>query len=134
MTSKPVVLFVCRHNSGRSQIASGLMRAKYGDTVTVRSGGIEPAEHVNEAGATVLAECGIDISDQTPSHVTEEDLRSATVVVTLVDGVDLAEYDGVSHERWILSDPTSWDIEHIRPLIDDIERRVHQLAARIHPA
>jgi arsenate reductase (thioredoxin) len=134
MTSKPSVLFVCRHNSGRSQIAAGLMRAKYGDMVTVRSGGIEPAGHVNEAGATVLAERGIDITDQTPRHVTEEDLRSARVVVTLVDGVELAEYEGVSHERWILPDPASWDIEHIRPLIDDIERRVDELAARMRIA
>lgn len=81
MTSKPDVLFVCRHNSGRSQIAAGLMRAKYGDVVTVRSGGIEPAERVNAVGATALAERGIDITDQTPRHVTEEDLRSASVVV-----------------------------------------------------
>jgi arsenate reductase (thioredoxin) len=143
MTSKPSVLFVCRHNSGRSQIAPGLMRAKYGDIVTVRSRGIEPAERVNEAGATVLAERvneagatvlaerGIDITDQTPRHVTEEDLRSAGVVVTLVDGVELAEYQGVSHERWTLPDSASWDIEHIRPLIDDIERRVDNLAAQI---
>jgi arsenate reductase (thioredoxin) len=134
VTGKPTVLFVCRHNSGRSQIAAGLMRAKHGDIVTVRSGGIEPAEHVNKVGATALAERGIDITDQTPRHVRDEDLRSASVVVTLVDGVQLAEYDGVRHERWVLPDPDSWDIEHIRPLIDDIERRVDQLAAQMSTA
>lgn len=134
MTTKPDVLFVCRHNSGRSQIAAGLMRAKYSDIVTVRSGGIEPAEHVNEVGATALAERGIDITNQTPRHVTEDDLRSASVVVTLVDGVELAQYDGVRRERWVLPDPDSWDIEHIRPLIDDIEYRVDQLATHMKSA
>ncbi|WP_166792571.1 heat-shock protein HtpX [Cryobacterium algoricola] len=131
MSGRPEVLFVCRHNSGRSQIAAGLMRARFGDVVTVLSGGIEPADAVNPHGAAALLARGIDIRHQLPRRVTDDELRTAAVVVTLVDGIELPRHDGVRHERWILPDPAQWSAVEILPLVDDIEHRVSDLATRV---
>ena len=131
MSERPEVLFICRHNSGRSQIAAGLMHARFGHEFSVRSAGIDPAEAINAHGAAALLVRGIDIRDRMPRRVTGTELRTASVVVTLVDGIDLPRHEGVRHERWILPDPAAWTAEEIVPLVDDLERRVAELATRI---
>jgi len=107
------------------------MRAQFGTDVAVLSGGIEPAEAVNRVGAAVLSARGIDITDQTPRRVTEDDLRTATVVITLVPGLVLTRYDGVRHEQWTLPDPAEWNADQILPVVDELAQRVAELATRI---
>lgn len=134
MTAPRTVLFVCRHNAGRSQIAAGLLRAKGVPGVTVRSAGLDPAAEINRAGAAALLERGIDISDQVPRPVTAADLGAADVVVTLVEGVDLPPLPARTlHESWTFPDPAAWDLEHLRPLVDRIDARVTELAGRLTP-
>lgn len=128
---RPTILFVCRHNAGRSQIAAGLARHHLGDRATVSSGGIEPADTINPVGAQALLERGIDITDQRPRAVTADDLTHADIIITLVQGVDLAIAEGVQHEAWQFPDPASWGLEHIRPLVDQIDVRVNELAQQI---
>lgn len=132
MSGPTKVLFVCRHNAGRSQLAAGLLRAKVDPSaVVVRSRGLEPAAAINAAGAAALLEQGIDIRDQVPRKVTEADFREADVIVCLVRDLELPVPAAVAFERWDLPDPAVWDVEHLRPLIDDIDRRVTALAAHL---
>ena len=79
----PLVIFVCVHNAGRSQIAAGFLQAVAGDQVRVISGGIEPASQVNPVVVAVMREIGIDISDVTPAGLSRADLVSADYFVTM---------------------------------------------------
>lgn len=124
---QPVLLFVCRHNAGRSQMAAGLARARYGDRADVRSAGIEPAEAINPVGVAALAERGIDIADQKPRKVTDADLADADVLITLVAGVELDVRPGARREQWTFPDPDAWALEHIRVLVNQIDERVATL-------
>ena len=81
--AKPAVLFLCVHNAGRSQMAAGWMRHLADDRIEVRSGGSEPADHVNPAAVAVMAEVGIDITDQVPEKWTDDGVKEADVVVTM---------------------------------------------------
>lgn len=121
------VLFICRHNAGRSQLAAGLLRARNLPGVTARSGGLEPAAEVNQVGAAALRERGIDISDQIPRRFTRDDLATADVIVTLVPGLELDGVEPGRQQRWSLPDPGAWDIDAIRPLVDAIDERIDGL-------
>lgn len=127
---KPIVLFVCRHDACRSQIAAGLMRAQYGEQFFVWSGGVEPAATVDPAAAAALAEQGIDITDQWPCTVNDDDLDRATVIVTLTDDLDLPRHSGVRHELWALPGPAD-DGFALNQLIDELRGRIDQLAATL---
>lgn len=133
--SRPIeVLFVCRHNAGRSQLAAGLLRARAGEQVTVRSAGIEPATTINPVGAAALLERGIDIADQVPRRLTPADVERADVVVSLVPGLALDVPKSTRLEEWALPDPAAWHLEHVRSLVAVLDDRVGALAARLTPA
>ncbi len=127
--SKPVVLFLCTHNAGRSQLGAALMNHRAGDRFDVRSAGVAPAEAINAAGAASLAELGIDTSHRVPRRVTEADLLEADVVVAMKSGLALPAQPSGQLIVWQLPDPGDWDVESIRPLRDEIDLRVQQLAA-----
>ena len=132
--TKPVVLFVCLHNAGRSQLAAGLAAHSAGSRVEVLSAGTEPDERVDPVALASLAELGIDRSDQTPTRLTDDLLDRADVVVTLKPGLDLPHRSGVRYENWPLPDPQGWDLDGIRPLRDHLDGRVHHLLGDlIHP-
>jgi arsenate reductase len=127
------VLFVCVHNAGRSQLAAGLASARAGKHVRVLSAGTEPDQRVDAVTLASLAEVGIDLSDQTPTRLTDDLLDQADVVVTLKPGLDVAHRSGVRYENWPLPDPQGWDLDGIRGLRDHLDARVTQLLTDLAP-
>ena len=134
MTEKPSVLFVCVHNAGRSQMAAGWLRHLAGDRVDVGSGGSEPAPEVNPAAVVAMAEVGIDIATNHPRRWTDEVVRAADVVVTMGCGDACPVFPGTRYEDWELDDPAGRGVDAVRPVRDEIRRRVEQLIATLELA
>jgi arsenate reductase len=130
---KPTVLFLCVHNAGRSQMAAGWLRHLAGDRVEVRSGGSAPAERVNPAAIEAMAEVGVDITGQTPRPWTDETLGAADVVVTMGCGDSCPVIPGKRYLDWELEDPAGKGVGAVRPIRDEIERRVRGLLAELAP-
>jgi arsenate reductase (thioredoxin) len=130
-SDKPSVMFLCVHNAGRSQMASGWLRHLAGDSVDVFSGGSEPASQVNPAAIAAMAEVGIDIRTEFPKPWTDEIIRAADVVVTMGCGDACPVFPGKRYEDWVLNDPEGLDVEAIRPIRDEIRRRVEDLLAKL---
>ncbi len=126
-TLNPSVLFLCVHNAGRSQMAAGLMRHLAGEQVDVFSGGSEPVVSVNQAAVEVMAEMGIDISREIPQPWADEIVRAADVVVTMGCGDACPIYPGKRYVDWDLDDPSGMTVEEVRPIRDELERRVRAL-------
>jgi arsenate reductase (thioredoxin) len=127
----PSVLFLCVHNAGRSQMAAGWMRHLGGDRVDVFSGGSDPAGSLNRGAVGAMAEIGIDISGELPTPWTDEVVRAADVVVTMGCGDACPLHPGARHVDWELDDPAGRPLEEIRPIRDEIGRRVRQLMAEM---
>jgi protein-tyrosine-phosphatase len=123
----PVVLFLCTHNAGRSQMALGFFTQLAGDRAVAWSGGSDPAGRINPSAVAAMAERGIDISGEYPKPWTDEILRAADVVVTMGCGDACPVFPGRRYEDWVLPDPAGKDVEDVRPIRDDIERRVRGL-------
>ena len=134
VSDKPAVLFLCVHNAGRSQMAAGWLRHLAGDRVEVYSGGSEPASQVNPAAIDAMAEVGIDIRAEYPKPWTDEIVRAADVVVTMGCGDACPFYPGKRYEDWELDDPAGLDVVAVRPIRDDIRRRVEVLMASLDVA
>ena len=124
---KPVVLFLCVHNAGRSQIALGFFQSLAGDNAIAWSGGSEPGIDINPAAVAAMAERGIDISAEYPKPWTDEVVRAADVVVTMGCGDACPIFPGTRYENWDLDDPNGLDVADVRPIRDEIERRVRVL-------
>lgn len=121
------MLFLCVHNAGRSQMALGLFRHLAGDRAIAWSGGSEPAAEVNPGAVAAMAERGIDISGEFPKPWTDEAVRDADVVVTMGCGDTCPFFPGKRYEDWVVEDPAGKSVEQIRPIRDEIERRVRRL-------
>jgi protein-tyrosine-phosphatase len=124
---KPTVLFLCVHNAGRSQMAMGFFTALAGDRAVAWSGGSEPGFEVNPAAIAAMAERGIDISGEFPKPWTDETVRAADVVITMGCGDACPVFPGKRYEDWVLDVPAGWDVPGVRPVRDEIERRVRNL-------
>jgi arsenate reductase (thioredoxin) len=131
MSDRPVVLFLCVHNAGRSQMALGFFRQIAGDRAVAFSGGSEPADRVNPVAVAAMRERGIDISAETPRKWTDANVEAADVVVTMGCGDECPFYPGKRYVDWELADPAGQDIEHVRPIRDEIECRVRALVAEV---
>ncbi|MBU8817338.1 arsenate reductase ArsC [Mycolicibacterium goodii] len=129
--SKPTVLFLCTHNAGRSQMALGYFTHLAGDRAVAWSGGSEPAAEINPAAVAAMAEVGIDITGEYPKPWTDETVRAANVVITMGCGDTCPVYPGKRYENWDLPDPAGQDLDAVRPIRDDIERRVRRLLAEL---
>lgn len=125
----PIVLFLCVHNAGRSQMAMGFLQHLAGDGAMAWSGGSEPGGEVNAAAVAAMAERGIDISAEFPKPWTDDIVRAADVVVTMGCGDACPIFPGKRYEDWDLADPAGLDVNAVRPIRDDIERRVRALLA-----
>ena len=125
------VLFVCIHNAGRSQMAAGYLSALTNGSVTVRSGGSEPGNQINPVAVAVMAEEGIDISGGVPQLMTTEQVRESDVVITMGCGDVCPIFPGKRYEDWLLDDPAGKSLEEVRPIRDDIRRRVEALVAEL---
>ncbi len=127
----PTVLFLCTHNAGRSQMAMGFFQYLAGDQAIVWSGGSEPASSINPAAVEVMRERGIDISQEYPKPWTDEIVQAADVVVTMGCGDACPVFPGRRYENWVLDDPAGRDVDSIRPIRDEIERRVRRLLTEL---
>ncbi|WP_030813036.1 arsenate reductase ArsC [Streptomyces sp. NRRL F-2799] len=125
--TKPSVLFVCVHNAGRSQMAAAFLTQLAGDRVEVRSAGSAPADAVNPAVVEAMAEVGIDLSAQTPKVLTTDAVRASDIVITMGCGDACPVFPGKQYLDWTLDDPAGQGVAAVRPIRDDIERRVHGL-------
>ena len=124
MSDIPSVLFVCVHNAGRSQMAAGWLRHLAGDAVEVRSAGSVPGDRVNPSAVAAMAEVGIDISDQRPKVLTTDAVEASDVVITMGCGDACPIYPGKRYEDWKLDDPAGQGVAAVRPIRDEIRRRV----------
>lgn len=125
------VLFLCVHNAGRSQMAAGFMRQLSGGEVEVFSGGSEPVELINPIAVAVMAEKGIDISDQQPEPWTDERLAAADVVVTMGCGDSCPVMPGKRYLDWELDDPSGKPFEGVRVIRDEIQTLVESLLVEL---
>ncbi len=133
-STKPSVLFVCVHNAGRSQMAAGYMTALSGGRVDVLSAGSEPKDQINPVAVAAMAEEGIDIANNVPKVLTTEAVKDSDVVITMGCGDTCPIFPGKRYEDWELDDPAGQGIEAVRPIRDDIKRRIEALLAEILPA
>lgn len=127
--NRPIVLFLCVHNAGRSQMAMGFFQALAGDRAIAWSGGSEPGSLVNPAAIEAMAEVGIDISGEFPKPWTDEIVRAADAVITMGCGDACPIFPGKKYEDWILEDPMGLNLDALRPIRDDIKQRVVKLLA-----
>jgi arsenate reductase (thioredoxin) len=127
----PTVLFLCVHNAGRSQMALGWFAHLAGGRALALSGGSEPADQVNPAAVAAMAEVGIDIAHQVPQRWSDDMLRVADVVVTMGCGDTCPVVPGTRYTDWPLDDPAGQGVEAVRPIRDEIGRRVRGLLAEL---
>jgi arsenate reductase (thioredoxin) len=130
----PTVLFVCVHNAGRSQMAAGWLRHLAGDAVDVRSAGSEPADQINPVAVAAMREVGVDIVGNVPRKLDWDTAQSADVIVTMGCGDTCPVFPGKRYEDWALDDPAGRDIDAVRPIRDEIKRRVERLIAELSTA
>ncbi|WP_433208195.1 arsenate reductase ArsC [Nocardia sp. CA-107356] len=134
MATKPSVLFVCVHNAGRSQMAAGFLDHLAGDLIEVRSAGSAPADSINPAAVEAMAELGIDIANRSPKILTADVVEASDVVITMGCGDACPFFPGVRYRDWVLDDPAGQGIAAVRPIRNEIRRRVAELIAELVPA
>ncbi|MCE0764400.1 arsenate reductase ArsC [Pseudonocardia kujensis] len=127
----PEVLFVCVHNAGRSQMAAALLQHHAQGAVAVRSAGSAPADTINPAVREVMAEIGIDIAHEVPKKLTTDAVQASDVVITMGCGDTCPVFPGKRYLDWELTDPAGKSAEEIRPIRDEIDRRVRDLLAEL---
>ena len=126
-TEPPEVLFVCVHNAGRSQMAAAFLERYADGRVRVRSAGSTPANEVNPSVVAAMAEVGIDISSERPKALTDDSVREADVVITMGCGDACPVFPGKRYLDWDLPDPAGRSLDEVRPIRDEIDRRVRSL-------
>lgn len=133
---RPEVLFVCVHNAGRSQMAAAFLQHYAGDRVVVRSAGSAPADDVNPAVVEAMAEVGIDLHalDAHPKMLEDAVVRASDVVITMGCGDACPLYPGTRYEDWELDDPAGQGVDAVRPIRDEIDRRIRELVADMVPS
>ena len=128
---RPSVMFVCVHNAGRSQMGAAYTHHLSGGAVEVRSAGSAPADAVNPAVREAMLEEGIDISAERPKILSPEVVQASDVVVTMGCGDACPYYPGTRYEDWELADPAGQGVEAVRPIRNDIRRRVTELLGEL---
>jgi protein-tyrosine-phosphatase len=121
------VLFVCTHNAGRSQMAAALLNREAAGRVRVTSAGSQPADQLNPAVVQAMAEVGIDISREIPKRLTTDKVQAADVVITMGCGDACPVYPGKRYLDWDLPDPAGLTVDRVRPIRDEIRKRVTAL-------
>jgi arsenate reductase (thioredoxin) len=133
--NRPIVLFACIHNSGRSVAAEVLARHHGGDRIEVRSAGSEPGAGVNPVVAQVLAERGLPVTGHVPTLLDADLVQAADVVVTMGCGETCPVFPGKRYEDWPVDDRAGQDLQTVRRIVDDVDVRVRELVAQLlsHP-
>ena len=131
MNELPQVLFVCVHNAGRSQMAAALLNRYAEGRVSVVSAGSQPADALNPAVLEVMREIGIDLTTERPNLLTTEAVEASDVVITMGCGDACPFFPGKRYLDWTLTDPAGLPVEQVRPIRDEIERRVRTLVEEL---
>ncbi len=131
MTDRPIVLFVCTHNAGRSVAGRVLLDHYAKGRIDVRSAGSEPAVELNPSITAVLRERGLDPSREFPKQLTNESARDADVVVTMGCGDACPVFPGKRYLDWELEDPAGLPVELVRPIVDDIDAKIRSLVTEL---
>jgi arsenate reductase (thioredoxin) len=134
MSDVPEVLFVCVHNAGRSQMAAALLDHHARGRVRVRSAGSAPGKEINPAVMAAMSEIGLDLSKEFPKPLTDDSVQAADVVITMGCGDACPFYPGKRYLDWELEDPAGKAIADVRPIRDEIDRRVRGLLEEVAPA
>jgi arsenate reductase len=129
--SKPTILFACVHNSGRSVAAQSLARHYAGGAVEVRSAGSAPGIGVNPVVAQVLSERGLPVDDHKPTKLDGDIVQMSDLVVTMGCGETCPVFPGKHYEDWPVDDPAGQDLDAVRRIVDDIDRRVRRLVTEV---
>ena len=129
--TRPVILFACVHNGGRSLAAKVLAEHHGGDRVEVRSAGSEPGDSLNPAVVQVLQERGLSTQGEAPTLLTYDGVQEADVVVTMGCGETCPVLPGTTYEDWALDDPKGQDLDTVRRIVDQVDERVRDLLARV---
>ena len=129
--TRPSVLLVCVHNAGRSQMAAGFLTHLAGDAVEVRSAGTQPADQVNPAVVEAMREVGVDLSAETPKVLTTDAVRESDYVITMGCGDECPFFPGRTYLDWTLDDPAGQGVEAVRPIRDEVRRRVEGLLGEL---
>jgi protein-tyrosine-phosphatase len=129
----PEVLFVCVHNAGRSQMAAALLDHHAAGRVVVRSAGSAPADDLNPAVIDAMAEVGIDLraSGARPKLLSEAAVEASDVVITMGCGDACPFFPGTRYLDWQLDDPAGLGVADVRPIRDEIDRRVRELLTEL---
>jgi arsenate reductase len=112
-------------------MAAGWLRHLAGDTVEVRSAGSEPAAQINAVAVAAMREVGIDITANTPRMLDYETAEASDVLITMGCGDVCPSFPGKRYLDWQLDDPAGRGIEQVRPIRDEIRRRVEQLITEL---
>ena len=131
--ARPVVLFLCTHNAGRSVAARVLLDHYAHGRVEVLSAGSEPGERINPAVVAILTERGLDTTREFPKPITDGIARAADVIVTMGCGDACPVYPGKRYLDWELQDPAGLPVDQVRPIVDEIDGRVRKLLAELVP-
>jgi len=134
MTDKPSVLFVCVHNAGRSQMAAGYLTHLADDAIEVRSAGSAPADSINPIVLEAMREEGIDLTDQKPKILTTDAVQASDVVITMGCGDVCPIFPGKLYLDWQLDDPAGQGLDVVRPIRDEIRRRIEKLITELRPS
>ena len=129
MTS--TVLFVCVHNAGRSQMAAAFLKHHGGTRVEVLSAGSAPANTINPSVVEAMLEVGIDISAEVPKVLTNEAVQESDLVITMGCGDACPFYPGKRYLDWKLDDPAGQGVVSVRPIRDEIEKRILSLLTEL---
>jgi arsenate reductase (thioredoxin) len=133
VSDTPTVLFLCVHNAGRSLAARVLLDHYANGRVQVESAGSEPGDQLNPSVVAILKERGLDPSREFPKPVAEETAQLADVIVTMGCGDTCPVFPGQRYLDWELEDPAGRTVDEVRPIVDEIDRRVRGLLAELVP-
>jgi arsenate reductase len=131
MDKKASVLFVCVHNAGRSQMAAGFLKELAGDRIEVRSAGTQPGDQVNPSAVAAMGEIGIDISENFPKKLTDESVKDSDYIITMGCGDECPYFPGKTYLDWPLDDPAGQGVDAVRPIRDEIRKKIEALIAEI---
>ena len=132
MNDKPIILFVCVHNAGRSQMAAGWLTHLADGRIEVRSAGSQPADRLNPMAVEAMREVGINIAGNRPQILTDEEVARASVVVTMGCGDACPYFPGKRYEDWKLMDPAGQPLEVVRGVRDEIRKLVQALVDELN--
>ena len=125
----PLVLFVCVHNAGRSQMAAAFAEQLGRGRIEVLSAGSAPSDSIHPNVHAVMKEVGIDLSAAYPKRLSEDFVRAADVVITMGCGDACPVFVGKRYEDWEIEDPKGEPLDKVRAIRDVIRVRVESLLA-----